>query len=423
MTSKRPIFNRRGLIAGAGALGLAPVLSACVTDGIASAPPPIRGIDRLPMTQDVLNSFVAQGRLPGLSVGVQLPEGGKAFVRAGTVDFGSFDRIDHNSLFRIYSMTKLITGAATALLIENGQVSLDQPISDFLPQFATPEVFVRKQRHLITEPAKTPITVRHLLTHTAGFMGNQPNNSPLEPLYAERGLLLTDRASQRPENLDQMVERLAQIPLQTQPGTKYEYGPSIDVLGAVIEKASGVPLPVYIQRNILDPLGMADTVWQLKPENAPRLAALYTYANNRRTPVEAASAEALMRPVSLYLGGSGLLSSASDYLQFLAMLLAEGQNGRRRILKPETARLIRSDILPAGLEANSGGHGFGGWVAREGHKRAGEFGWSGNASTQGWIDPSHRFAAVLMMQALPYRSIDVLTPLRAAIDADLGISR
>lgn len=423
MIAERPHLNRRHLMTGFAALGLSSPLGACQTTGNKEEIL-VDGLRRLPMTQDVLNRFVSQSRLPGLCVGVQLPEGGKTFLRAGTLDFGSYERVDSHSLFRIYSMTKLITGAAAALLIEQGKLSLDQPIDEIFPAFSSPEVLVRKDgRRLVTEPAKSPITIRHLLTHTAGFMGNTSNGSPLEPLYTERGLKLTDRASQRPDTLAQMVERLAQVPLQTQPGTKYEYGPSIDVLGAVIEKVSGTSLPDYIQDHILGPLGMNDTVWQLSEENAHRLAALYSYANNRRTPVATASADVLMRPVSLYLGGSGLLSSASDYLEFLSMLLADGQAGRRRILKPETARLMRSDILPQGLEANGGGHGFGGWVAREGHKRAGEFGWSGNASTQAWIDPAHNFAAVLMMQALPYRSIDVLTPLRAALDADLGIPR
>ncbi|MEG1453133.1 serine hydrolase domain-containing protein [Brevundimonas sp.] len=429
MIRQSALFDRRRLLLGAGALGLVPALSACNAslnpDGIE-----VRGIDRLPMTQDVLNRFVAQGRLPGLCAGVQFPDGSKAFVQAGTLDFGSFTRVDRDTLFRIYSMTKLITGAATALLIEEGKFGLDTPVADIIPEFADLKVATNPARNLNARKAQKTMTIRHLLTHTSGFTYAHAGNNVVQRAYGREGIAMATSATRGstppPATYDELVERLAKIPLMFEPGTRYEYGVSVDVLAIVIERTSGMSYADFVQRRILDPLSMQDTIWSLRDGDADRLAAIYNYGANGtgpRRPVAEASAEVLSRPVTLHLAGSGLLSKASDYLDFIGMLLNDGSAGRRRIMKPETAQLMRSDILPEGVSALNGGHGFGGWVAREGHKRAGEFGWSGNASTQAWIDPAHDFAAVLMMQALPYRSIDVLSPLRAAIDADLGITR
>ena len=419
-------FNRRALILGATAVGIAPSLSSCATS-FTGNDSPIRGMDRLPLTQDVLNRFVAQQRLPGLCVGVALPEGGQTFVQAGTIDFGNYTRVDRDTLFRIYSMTKLITGAAAAILVEEGKIALDQPVSDFIPEFANLKVARDPARNLNARPAQKVMTVRHLLTHTSGLGYAHTGTNAVQRAYRQQGIFMATSAEggTLPASLDDLVVRLAEIPLLFEPGTKYEYGMSIDVLAAVIERAAGVPYAEFVQQRILSPLSMQDTVWRLREGDENRLAALYNYGQNgmNRQAVPGTSAADLSKPVPIPFAGSGLLSTASDYLDFLAMLLNDGASGRRRIMKPETAQLMRSDVLPEGLSANSGGHGFGGWVAREGHKRAGEFGWSGNASTQAWIDPAHNFAAVLMMQALPYRSIDVLTPLREAIDADLQISR
>lgn len=424
--SNRLFFNRRALIMGATAAGIAPVLTGCASS-FAGNDSPIRGVDRLPLTQDVLNRYVSQQRLPGLCVGVSLPEGGQIFVQAGTIDFGSFQRVDRDTLFRIYSMTKLVTGAAAAILVEEGKIALDQPVSDFIPEFADLKVARNPARNLNARPATKIMTIRHLLTHTSGFGYAHTGNNAVQRAYRQQGIFMatSERGGTLPASLDELVERLADIPLLFEPGTRYEYGISIDVLAAVIERASGMTYADFVQQRILGPLSMQDTVWRLREGDEERLAAIYTYTENSsvRQPVPAASAENLSKPVPIPFAGSGLLSTASDYLDFLTMLLNDGSLGRRRIMKPETAQLMRSDILPADIEAAGSGHGFGGWVAREGHKRAGEFGWSGNASTQAWIDPAHNFAAVLMMQALPYRSVNVLNDLRPALDADLGISR
>ncbi|RZJ38515.1 MAG: class A beta-lactamase-related serine hydrolase, partial [Brevundimonas sp.] len=251
---------------------------------------------------------------------------------------------------------------------------------------------------------------------------------PIPRAYREAGITPGAPAgdSNQVRDLDALVAALADIPLIAEPGTAYNYSVSLDVLGLVIQRVSGRSFPEFVQRRILNSVGMSDTVWRLRDGDAARLMQVYAFGRDGRNPpsmMPGLSADHYSRSVTLYSGGGGLISSTRDYLDFLSMLLNDGRAGRTRVMKPETARLIRTDILPEGLTAEGGGFGFGGWIARPGHRRQGEFGWSGAAGTQGWIDPEQRFAATLMIQAMPYRAVDILSELRPALDADLGIVR
>ena len=428
-TPNRFPIDRRALLLGAGAAGL----TGCATFGGSGAAPEPRGLDILPRTQDVLNRYVIQRKLPGAAVGVRTPDGRNAFVRAGTLDFNVFETVTPDTLFRIYSMTKPVTGVAAALLIEDGRLALDQPVADFIPEFANLKVATNPAESLDARPARNVMTVRHLLTHTSGLTYSIVGNGPVQRAYRGAGifpftgeLAAMDGDAPRVRDLDEMVARLGEIPLIAEPGTTWHYSVSLDVLGLVIQRASGMAFPDFVQRRLLDPVGMEDTVWRLRPGDAERLMQVYTYEGRREGPpiVErGASAAVYSEPVTLYAGGAGLVSSTRDYLDFLSMLLNDGRAGRVRVMKPETARLIRSDILPEGLTAIGGGYGFGGWVARPGHRRQGEYGWSGAASTQAWIDPEQRFAAVMMIQIMPYDGIDLIDQVRPAIDADLRILR
>jgi CubicO group peptidase (beta-lactamase class C family) len=424
MDRNRLIADRRALLLGAGAFGL----SGCATFGGGAAAPEVRGLERLPLSQSVLNRFVAERRLPGASVGVRAPDGSDIFIRAGTLDFNVFDRVGPDSLFRIFSMTKLVTGAAAAVLMEDGRLTLDAPVAEIIPEFAALKVATNPAQGLAARPARNTMTIRHLLTHTSGLTYSIAGDGPVQRAYREAGITPGAPRGDDPQvrDLDDMAARLADIPLIAEPGAAYNYSVSLDVLGLVIQRASGVAFPDFVQRRILNPVGMDDTVWRLREGDAARLMQVYAYGRDRAAPptaVAALSAKAYARPVTLYSGGGGLISSTRDYLGFLSMLLNDGRAGRVRVMKPETAHLIRTDILPEGLTAEGGGFGFGGWIARPGHRRQGEFGWSGAAGTQGWIDPERNFAATLMIQAMPYRAVDILSELRPALDADLGIVR
>lgn len=396
--------------------------------------PEVRGLERLPMTQGVLNRYVTERRLPGVAVGVRAPDGSDIFIQAGTLDFNVYNRVSADSLFRIYSMTKPVTGTAAALLIEDGRLTLDQPVADFIPEFASLKVLPGGEGRLTdARPAQNIMTIRHLLTHTSGLTYNIVGDGPVQRAYRRNGILpftgdlgAGEGDGPKVRDLDEMAARLADIPLIAEPGTAYNYSVSLDALGLVIQRASGMSFPDFVQRRILNPVGMDDTVWRLRPGDADRLMQIYAFGRNSDNPPvvpPGASAEAYSAPVTLYAGGAGLVSSTRDYLDFLSMLLNDGRSGRVRVMRPETARLIRSDILPEGLTALNGGYGFGGWVARPGHRRQGEYGWSGAAGTQGWIDPERNFAATMMIQAMPYGAVDIISEVRPAIDADLGIVR
>ena len=418
------IASRRTLLLGAGALGL----SGCGTLGSGAGAPPIRGLDRLPRTQTVLNRFVSERRIPGVTVGVRAPDGDRIFLQAGTLDFNVFNRVGPDSLFRIFSMTKPVTGTAAALLIEDGRLSLDQPVAEIIPEFAALKVASNPARNLNARPAREVMTIRHLLTHSSGLTYSITGDGPVQRAYRVAGITPGAPKGDGPQvrDLDELVGKLADIPLIAEPGSAYNYSVSLDVLGLVIQRVSGMAFPDFVQRRILNPVGMRDTVWRLREGDADRLMQVYAFGRDNRNPpsvMPGLSAADYSRPVTLYSGGGGLISSTRDYLDFLSMLLNNGRAGRVRVMKPETARLIRSDILPEGLTAEGGGFGFGGWVARPGHVRQGEFGWSGAAGTQGWIDPERNFAATMMIQAMPYRSVDILSELRPALDADLGIVR
>lgn len=430
MHRNRLITDRRTLLMGAGLSGLA----GCASTGGGLPMPEVRGLERLPMTQGVLNKYVTERRLPGVAVGVRAPDGSDIFIQAGTLDFNVYNRVTPDSLFRIYSMTKPVTGTAAALLIEDGRLTLDQPVADFIPEFASLKVLPGGEGRLAdARSAQNVMTIRHLLTHTSGLTYNIVGNGPVQRAYRRNGifpftgeLAAEDGDAPKVRDLDEMAAKLADIPLIAEPGTAYNYSVSLDVLGLVIQRASGMSFPDFVQRRILNPVGMDDTVWRLRPGDADRLMQIYAFGRSGTNPPvvpPGASVEDYSAPITLYAGGAGLVSSTRDYLDFLSMLLNDGRAGRVRVMRPETARLIRSDILPEGLTAMNGGYGFGGWVARPGHLRQGEYGWSGAAGTQAWIDPEKNFAATMMIQAMPYGAVDIISEVRPALDADLGIVR
>ena len=413
------ITSRRSLLLGAGALGLA----GCA--GLDRSP--VSAAARFPLTQAVLDRHVAEQKLPGATVGLRLPDGSDTFLQAGTLDYGPSPAMNRDSLFRIYSMTKPITGAAAALLVEDGRLALDQPVTDFVPEFARLTVAIDPATGLDARPARSVMTVRHLLTHTSGLTYTIMGDGPVEKAYRRAGIFpFTGDLGGSPEDgpqvtdLDEMVRRLGEIPLVFEPGASMNYSVSLDVLGLVIQRASGMPFPTFVQRRLLDPISMDDTVWRLRSGDARRLAEVHSYSDGGRRVETTASATAYSAPVTLYAGGAGLVSSTKDYLNFLSMLLDGGRAGRVRVMRPETAALIHSDILPPGVESEGSGYGFGGSVMRPGSPRAGEYGWSVAAGTVGWMDPNRRYAGVIMAQFFPYGVVRIAREARAAIGQDMA---
>ena len=290
-----------------------------------------------------------------------------------------------DTIFRIYSMTKPVTVVAALILMEEGKLALDDPVREYLPAFGALRVGLER------EPLEREMTIRNLMSHTSGLTYGIFAQSPVDALVAEADLLNPD------STLEEMVQKLSELPLKSQPGSSFEYSLSIDVLGRVVEVVSGQSLAEFMQRRIFLPLGMRDTGFFVEASKLPRLADL-----NRRV-------EAGLEPIpeppgvtqlpKLQSGGGGLFSTTGDYLRFARMLLAEGEYGDTRLLEPESVALMTKNQMP--LLGLGGAYGLGGSVVVQDSGSgpgARTYSWGGLAGTHFWMDPSEGIIGIFMIQ-------------------------
>jgi CubicO group peptidase (beta-lactamase class C family) len=326
-----------------------------------------------------------------------------------------------DTIFRIASMTKPVTSVAALMLIDEGKLALDDPVSKFIPEFKDARVVVpgsSEKGKLETKPAASEMTVRHLLTHTSGltyrFFGGEVGN-----LYAKAGV--SDGLTQSEGTNEDNARKIASQPLLFSPGTSWNYSLSTDVLGRVVEVASGQSLDAFFRERILTPLKMVDTAFFLPSEKVGRLATLYEVGGDKvlRRVGEAPKTVGTLvysasyhykGPRSLFSGGAGLTSTASDYGRFLQMLLNGGTLDGARILKPETVRSMTSNQIadfPLTLgQVHGDRFGFGfGVVTPAGKEKVamspGSFSWGGFFHTYAWVDPEKKLVGVFMTQLYP----------------------
>ena len=371
------------------------------------------------------------GALLAVAVGDDEP----VYVAAGETGENSGRAVDADSIHRVYSQTKPVTGVAIMMLIEEGRIGLDQPIGEILPQFARLQVLVSPDGDAVRPPARQP-TIRHLLTHTAGFSyGLQI--SPLAARYRELGIEPGDlieahrSGPEGPRDLDAFIDLLATLPLERDPGEMFEYSVSIDVLGAIVEKVSGKTLDLFFSERIFGPLGMRDTGFVVPADKRDRMVNLHERAEDGSWSLADAGADsAYARHPGLLSGGGGLVSTARDYMRFTAMLAGEGETRGVRLLRPETVRLARSNLFPPGVEVQFYGNvmtGIGYGAAMQVQLAPtrippGVFGWGGAAGTGTWVDPIHRLHMVLMTQYWPSTiNLSLREDPAAAAYADLGL--
>jgi len=279
-----------------------------------------------------------------------------------------------DSLFRIYSMTKPIVAVTAMSLWEEGKFKLDDPISVHLPEWK--QATVKENDEVV--PAKSPITARHLMTHSAGLS------------YSRRGLNLRSGTT-----LSEFSQALAKQPLKFHPGTDYVYGYSIDILGRYIEAIEGKSLDVVMRQRVLDPLGMRDTeFWLRKPADRDRLARVYRKSDAGELK-RAMSSRALLIKPSRMMGGQGLVSSTGDYARFCQMLLSKGELDGKRVLKAETVDLMCQNHLRKIRKS----YGLGGAVDGKGG-----YTWGGAAGTKFWIDRRNDCYGVFMIQTWGYKA-------------------
>lgn len=381
-------------------------------------------IQRLDST---LQSFVKSGNISGISALVFEKDKEVYFNAFGYADGEDSTLMDRNTIVKIYSMTKPITGTALMSLFEKDSFKLDDPLTKYAPEFENMKVatsFDSIAGKLILEDVKRPITIRDLTRHTAGF-GNA-NNIP------ELGQLLRETNAMDKENtLTQMAEKMGKTPLAFHPNEQWSYGSSVDVQAFLVERISGKPYHEYVREHVLDPLKMTDTRYVVPESDWNRLAASYNRSEEgvlTKIPDEDAFNEN-MKKWPLTRGGWGLTSTVDDYMRFARMLVKKGTLEEATILKPETIELMATSHLDESIEKRSwlpskGQVGFGidfavrlrpPANAEENNGVVGEFFWDGAASTLFWVDPVNELTAVLFVQLFPYDKIGLHKKFRDAV--------
>ena len=361
----------------------------------------------------MLRNYIDSGKVAGASALIFEKNKEVYFNAFGYADREAKKTMDRNTIVRIYSMTKPITGVALMKLYEQGAFQLDDSLAKYAPEFANMKVYkgVDAAGNLVLEKPKRPITIRDITRHTAGFADN--------PSLPGLGDLVRNADPMNPQNtLSQMAKKLGSLPLMFHPGDQWSYGPSVDVQAFLVERLSGKPFDQFVKENILEPLRMNNTQYVLSPADTNRFAALYRKTgNNQLDRVADGEANTFnMKDWPLKPGGWGLTSTVDDYMKFAQMLVNEGSLGAIQILKPETVKLMATNHLSDTISQrmwlpSKGSVGFGiDFAVRlrepatqsENHGIVGEFFWDGAASTLFWIDPVNDIAAVLLVQVVPF---------------------
>lgn len=374
-----------------------------------------------------LREFVDSDQLIGVSALVY-EHGREAYFGA----FGAADReanrpMQRDTLVRIYSMTKPVTGVALMRLYDEGKFQLDDPVSKYAPEFAGLRVYAgtdAKGEPRFEAPHRE-VTIRDLMRHTAGLSSGEGDTSPVGEMFraADPGAL---------ENtLTEMAEKLGQVPLLYQPGTRWLYSPAVDVQAFLVERLSGEPYDEYLRKHIFEPLRMTDTRYLVSSEDRARLAVVYARSDDGNfTPfTDGRLLRVNDEATALKPGGWGLVSTLDDYMRFGRMLLNGGELDGARILSADAVRLMRTNAMPAEVTDTSwlpskGQVGFGIDVAvriappadqGEASGAVGEFFWDGLGNTLFWVDPSNDIVAVLFTQYIPFGKVPLHKAFRDAI--------
>ena len=421
-------FSRRSLLrggawltAGAAAAGL-PFSAAGQTQAAAASWPAVTAL---------VDSYVRERKVANMIATLGWGTQDPAFIARGDLALRGGVRADGDSLYRIYSMTKPITGMAAMMLIDDGRLGLDQPLAEILPAFAEMQV-QRTYDGSVTDlvPAERPITIRQLLTHTAGLGYSIVQSGPIKTLYERRGLvpgavtnlpLLRDLfgRAQAVTSLETFADRLAEAPLVLQPGSKWSYSVALDLMGRVIEVASGQSFDSFLKDRIFEPCGMDSTWFQVPRSEIGRLTTNYGVMNGNLIPLDPAEVSVYLEQPSFPFGGAGLVSSPRDYDRFLQMLLGYGVIDGTRVMGELAVRVGTSNILPEtatteGTWIEGQGFGAGGRVFD------GSYGWGGAAGTVAFVNYPAGLRANMMTQYMPSEAWPAQRAFPDAVIADLA---
>jgi len=363
--------------------------------------------ERLARIDALMQQYVEQDLIAG-AVALILQDGQPVYEHAaGWADKEAGTRMSTDTIFRIASQTKALTSAAVLQLQEQGKLLVTDPLSKYLPEFARTTVMVDGN----VVPAKRPITLRDLLTHTAGI--SYGTNPEVADLYQAKGLGpaagMGWYTADKNEPICTSMEKMGALPFVAQPGEAWVYGYNTDILGCVIERASGMALDEYLRKNITEPLGMKDTHFFLPKDQRKRLAAVYGTSTNGKIARSANDAKGqghyVDGPRRSFAGGAGLLSTARDYARFLEAIRNGGALGNVRILSPRSVALMTTNQLGDLYNKPDMGFGFGFETVERyganGLEAPGAFGWGGAYGTNYRVDPTSALVVVLMIQLMP----------------------
>ena len=373
-------------------LVLAVVIGASVTvrtDSVVAPESVGFSADRLQTLQRTMRGLVDEGKLGGVTTLVAR-HGKVVYVDAyGVQDLTTGTPVRTDTIFRIASMTKPIVGVAMMMLWEQGRWALDDPVAKHIPEFAALKVATPNGE----VPQTKPMTMRQLMSHTAGF---DVNAAYVKANFGE-------------SDLEAMIAKLSKLPLAAQPGTDWRYGPSVDIQGYVVEKLAGQALDEYLRTKIFQPLDMKDTGFWVDASKLPRVTSVFTYGPDKRVIVAPRRDDPSSKPVFLS-GNGGLFSTTDDYYRFAQMLLNGGQLNGKRLLKASTVELMRTNVLADGVMVDTFGPSLPGLgfgldfavvmdpAAANTPESRGSFYWGGAYGTWFWIDPVKDMVVVGMMQ-------------------------
>ncbi|HUF75345.1 MAG TPA: serine hydrolase domain-containing protein [Longimicrobiales bacterium] len=359
--------------------------------------------ERLARLHDAMQQLVDEGRLAGITTMIARRGRIVDFQTFGYRDLEEQDPMAEDDIFRIYSMSKPITGVALMTLYEEGAFQLSDAVEEYIPELSDLQV-VRSwgPNGPVLEEADHPMTIRELMSHTAGLAYGIGAPGPVDSMYAARGVLARD------QTLEDMIDKLAGMPLRHQPGTQWFYSIAVDVQGYLVEVLSGQPFDEFLEERLFGPLGMVDTGFHVPEEDHDRFAEYYRYDDAGGLVAQPATgapgSRPYLDPTTFFSGGGGLVSTTMDYMRFSQMLLNGGELDGVRILSPTTVALMSRNQMPREAAERAPGVGFGldfnvvlDPIGKE-YVSVGEFSWGGAAGTWFWIDPVEELVFVGMIQ-------------------------
>jgi CubicO group peptidase (beta-lactamase class C family) len=424
-----PQMSRRGMLRAGALLGAGATMG-----GLPLAAVTAQDAGKWANVTRLANGYVDSRKLANVVAALGWGQMALDAVAAGNLTLGQDAPASIDSLFRIYSMTKPITGMATMMLIDEGKLSLDQPLAEILPRFAEMKVQKTYDGSITDlEPAARPITIRNLLTHTAGLGYSIIQKGPIKDAYVAAGLV-PGQVSKLPlpdafgrgksvGSLETFADGLATMPLVAQPGTRWSYSVGLDLLGRVIEVVSGQPFDAFLKARMFDPAGMTSTFFQVPASEIGRLTTNYGIVGGTLLPIDPARQSVYADPPAFPFGGAGLVSSARDYDRFLRMLAGYGTIDGTRVMSEQAVRTGTSNLLPDSVDrkgtfAEGAGFGAGGRVGLGAQE--GTYGWGGAAGTVAFVDMKRGLRATMMTQYMPSDVYPLTSEFTQAVLADVA---